>query len=700
MADTDVQVSFGAKTDDIDRGSAAVATRINDIKGQTDAMASQFTAFGDTMKAAFGEAENTVLHFDETLKSLNKTIEAGGNVSPTSGILALVGKAGPIGIAIAAVAALVEGVHLLGEEMIKLEQRANETGVSIQRFQLLQSAFNAAGVSTDKIASGLDEVSKKLTNIKYDSGDLGKFLDANNVKWKDSKDNVISTNDYLKESARLLQVAVAEGGAPLARKVGESLGLSQELVRVLQQGPVAFDLLVKKAAELGVGLDAEVVHKAAQFEKEWNAATSNMATWFKAQLAGLLPAMQEWGMAVANAIRSAFSTIFAELKGVFQEVTARWAGDVDTFAGRFGAAEGSIKALATGTAQLSASLSSSAKSADSLGGEFEGLVATGKKFEAIKFPDNKDGKFDPTALREFAAQLDAVREKYQLLKITEQTAVDTYKQTEGQKVATLREALAAREKATDEIFAEEIAKYGDNARVRANIERNYQKEIFEIQREGLRLQEEQLKRSTQQWESMLRGISTAFTGQLRGILQGTTTWAQAVKNIMLELVLKIIDEFLLLAVIKPLSGMLASALAAPSEILGALIKVITSMFGPLFAGFTAFFAPVQGPAAPAEGAALAAATVAAATAAVALDTGTDYVPRTGMALIHQGEAIIPASENIAPFSGGGGHSFNINLSAVDVPSFNSWLRNGGGDRMLAKMISDIMRKNPTLRPSY
>ncbi len=71
-----------------------------------------------------------------------------------------------------------------------------------------------------------------------------------------------------------------------------------------------------------------------------------------------------------------------------------------------------------------------------------------------------------------------------------------------------------------------------------------------------------------------------------------------------------------------------------------------------------------------------------------------------MALIHQGEAIIPASENTGPYTGGGGHSFNINLSAVDVPSFNSWLRNGGGDRMLARMISDIMRKNPTLRPSY
>lgn len=699
MAVDDVQVQFGAKTDGIDQGAAAVSAKLKQLQDQTDGMSSQFSAFGEKMGAAFDDAATSLTHFDTVLKSLNDTIQKGGNVSVTSGIIGVLTKAGALGAAVAVVAGIAEGVHLLGEEMIKLEQRANETGVSIQRFQLLQSAFNAAGVSTDKIASGLEEVSKKLLDMKYDSGDLGKFLDANNVKWKDSKDNIISTNDYIRESARLLQQAVAEGGAPLARKVGESLGLSQELVRVLQQGPVAFDAMVKKATDLGVGLDAELVHKAAQFEKEWNAATSNMATWFKAQLAGLLPAMQEWGMAVATVIRSAFSTIFKELKGIFQDVTSKWAGDVDTFAGRFGAAEGSIKALAAGTTQLSTSLASSAKSAENLGGEFEGLVATGKKFEAIKFPDDKDKKFDPTALREFAAQLDAVREKYSLLKITEQTAVDIYKQTEGQKVAALKEALAAREKATDEIFAEEIAKYGDNARVRAGIERNYQKEIFEIQREGLRLQEEQLKRSVREWESTLKGISTAFTSQLRGILTGTTTWAQAIKNIMLDLVLKIIDEFLLLAVIKPLSGMLASALAAPSEIFGALIKVITNMFGPLFAGFTAFFAPVQGPAAPAEGAALAAATVAAATAAVALDTGTDYVPRTGMALIHQGEAIIPASENIAPYSGGGGLSAVFNISAMDGPSVHQWLR-GGGAAMIARHVAQMMNSNPTLRPSY
>lgn len=39
------------------------------------------------------------------------------------------------------------------------------------------------------------------------------------------------------------------------------------------------------------------------------------------------------------------------------------------------------------------------------------------------------------------------------------------------------------------------------------------------------------------------------------------------------------------------------------------------------------------------------------------DKGTDYVPRTGLAMVHQGEAIIPASQNR-----GGGTNVNVNLT--------------------------------------
>jgi hypothetical protein len=47
-------------------------------------------------------------------------------------------------------------------------------------------------------------------------------------------------------------------------------------------------------------------------------------------------------------------------------------------------------------------------------------------------------------------------------------------------------------------------------------------------------------------------------------------------------------------------------------------------------------------------------------------TGTDFVPRTGLALVHQGERIIPAAENRA---GMNGHSIVFNITTPDANSF-------------------------------
>ena len=109
------------------------------------------------------------------------------------------------------------------------------------------------------------------------------------------------------------------------------------------------------------------------------------------------------------------------------------------------------------------------------------------------------------------------------------------------------------------------------------------------------------------------------------------------------------------------SGVLASAARA--------VETILQDAGQAFAGVFAFLAPTMGPAA----AGPAAAAQASVSAAAIFDAGTDYVVRGGLALIHQGETIVPAARGSGPFSGGGMapqiHApVNINVSALDRQS--------------------------------
>lgn len=711
MADAAVQVKFGADTSEVDKGSAAVSAKMKQLQDQTDAMSAQFDKFGDIVKAASDNAVSSLDSVSKVVDGLNETITKAGNVSPTSGIFGalttLASRLGPAGLAVAAFAAAVGAtagvVHHLGEEMVALQDDAVRLGLSTENLQNLQQSFALAGSKTKDLTNDLKKVSDALRDMQYDAGEIGKFLDANNVKWKDSEGKVISVNEYLRQAATLLQRAAAEGGGPLAAKVGETLKLSDEMVKALMKGPAAFDQSIKKAKELGASIDADTISKAAQFTREWDKATTEVTLKIKAGLAGLLPWIMEWAKTAAGFLSTAFGNIFKELKATFQDITEKSLGaDVD-FSTRFGAAEGAgagMDKLSAAMKKIGDSIPGVNKEVENLAGGFEDLYSTGKKFESIKFPDTKD-KFDPTAMREFAAQLDKVREKYDEQKIALQTDVDTFKKTETEKVVALRAALAERESSTNEILAEELMKYGDNAKERARIELQAQKLMHEIQVEGLKQEEALLKTRARDWESSFSTITSAFNSQLRGLITGTTTWAQAMKNIALDLVIKLIETFEKLAVEKILIANLASV-PAPTELLGNIIKTIGAMFGQLTAGFTAFFAPTQGPAAPAEGAAAAAAVVSSAQAATSFEVGTPYVPRTGLALIHQGEAVIPASSN--PFGAGAGGfisspSLTFAISALDGASVNSWLKRGGAS-MIAREVASAMNNNPRLRPSY
>ena len=227
----------------------------------------------------------------------------------------------------------------------------------------------------------------------------------------------------------------------------------------------------------------------------------------------------------------------------------------------------------------------------------------------------------------------------------------------------------------------------------------------------IRLDEQAIAQQQQMWTTSLDTIAGAFNSQLRGLLAGTTSWSQAFKNILGDIIIKFIemcDEM----VVKWLAAELAQTTAtttgaaaraaaeqaaAGSGILAnaanALHAIMTDA-AQTFAGVFAFLAPVMGPAA-AGPAAAAQATVA---SAAVFDVGTDYVVRGGLALIHQGETVVPARGS-GPYSGGSKapqvHApVSINVSALDAQSVARFFNDNS--RHMLRAINDAVKRGAHL----
>ena len=230
-----------------------------------------------------------------------------------------------------------------------------------------------------------------------------------------------------------------------------------------------------------------------------------------------------------------------------------------------------------------------------------------------------------------------------------------------------------------------------------------------------------------QWEKVSNSVSTAFSGQVSGLLKGTETFGQAFKNILGGLVTQFIESCVKMGVQwiltntgmqaafssmqAALTGIGASGAAAQSAAQKPGIAAsITADVGEAYAGFTAFLAPVLGPAAPAAAAGLAASTQATATGLAAFDIGSWQLNSTGAALVHQGEMIVPKSHTpwaqslMANAAGGGGQGgggdthHHWNVVANDAPSFIQMIRNNGHE--ITQHISSMMGSNPSLRPNF
>lgn len=186
----------------------------------------------------------------------------------------------------------------------------------------------------------------------------------------------------------------------------------------------------------------------------------------------------------------------------------------------------------------------------------------------------------------------------------------------------------------------------ENARVKAS-----EKSEAEI----AKLRHQTVMQEQKDWNSVLQPVLSSWNSQLRGLLAGTETFSQAMKNVFADMVIKIIEKLEEIIVKEVIVKALEVAIGGPTALI-----------------------PIPG-----------------------FASGSDFVPQTGLALVHQGERIISAADNAAGAGAGAGAapSLTVNISSMGPRDVRDALMSNQGG--LRDALMSLARNGgiPGLRPA-
>jgi hypothetical protein len=242
--------------------------------------------------------------------------QAATNIVPSVGQLAI-----GIGAAGAAVLAMSALVKEFTRGLADMGQAARRAGLDVESFQKLQFAASLEGIANKDFSSGVEKMAMRLNDASRNENDLSKLLDANNIKFKDANGTLISTNALLEKARDLISREPIEQNK---RVIAEMLGLTKEWVPLLDKSAQAFAASQDEAKALGLVINADVIKKAEDFDREWRKSSTVFSTWIKAQLAELLPLLDDLISRAGDFAASVKSSLDAAANSpAGQEFTAR-----------------------------------------------------------------------------------------------------------------------------------------------------------------------------------------------------------------------------------------------------------------------------------------------------------------------------------------------------------------------------------------
>jgi hypothetical protein len=679
MADNDVSVKFGAEI-----GGFAAATQ--EVKDKITQVASTAKEFASGMKEV-GEALLAAFAVEKIVQFVEKMAELGTQTERTMAVL---------GISAQEVGELSLVAEITGTSMQAMT-------MSLQRLQTnLQTASDPAS-KTGKALAAIGLAAKDLVGIPIPD-QMNKIADALS-HYADGGNKTAIAMALLGRGAAGMLPAMKDGAAGLdrIREMADNAAatLSEKTTTALVDVHEHLATFGAALTSLGASIVAFfgpvislVVQTMTDLVSQINLAIQTGTLW-DVMCAGMA---YIWNKFIQNLITGG-QIIKDVLSLNWGEITAEWKAGL---AAQLKLQEDHIAALAAMKLKAQDTLIDRESDAEVSGKPQPKPIDMGSGADTAAAVAAKGLEAEIKVLQTGLA------EKKELL----DQEVAQYKITKAQKFQSLQDWTDDAYGTEKELLANELALYKEGTTQYAAIKAKQLEADAKYSKDSTKINGDAIKAQQAEYMKMFSAVQTAFDSQLRGLLAGTTSWKNAFKAILGDLIIafiqaceKMLFEHLAAEMAKTAGTVAGDTARTSSNVVAAsassaltvsnAIESIMASAAKTFAGIFGNLSPFMGPAAAVPAAAGEATVIG--TIGGLYEQGTPWVPSTGWALLHKGEAVIPAAVNAAGLggpSGGGDTHVNFNFSGgpYDGASLAKWL-NTNGD-----MINKVLGKKAVLSP--
>jgi hypothetical protein len=124
-------------------------------------------------------------------------------------------------------------------------------------------------------------VQKANTELINGEGELTKLVQANNLSIADRAGKLKDVNGLWSVAATLIENAKSEADKVDTARI---LGVSKDLIPVLEQGPEEINKTASAASAAGQVMSKEMIDKAEEFNTRWNHGVASWTQYFKEEI--------------------------------------------------------------------------------------------------------------------------------------------------------------------------------------------------------------------------------------------------------------------------------------------------------------------------------------------------------------------------------------------------------------------------------